>query len=236
MTTNTLIITFTGFDSRYEDNVGAQLDAIMDFLKVWLYDNILTKFEINNSNPLVLLKLEKFKRILIVAPDHQLSELIISSIVQSNHFSELYCRICYTLQDSKINERTYLEVPKSQKLFLISPPVSPPPEFDFERVEDEPSRITHHIDDAPKAMTSFPAETNELKTTATQDIPTLMLNGADKPDGHRLLLSSSVANITLQRRPSVSVNVDDEPHESVETFKTVLPPKSTFDDDSDLEE
>ena len=45
------------------------------------------------------------------------------------------------------NSKQYLELPEHRTIFLISPPTSPPPEFDYSRCEEEPSKETFAIND-----------------------------------------------------------------------------------------
>ena len=134
--TDTIIITSDKCDIIDNDNV--------ERIQAWLSKSILMKFQINESEPLQLIILKRFKRILLICPNHVISQ----HVMDASHASEVEkFNFSYSLQDGHKNStKQYLKVPESEKMFLISPPASPPPEFDFTKCEDAPQRhVQSHI-------------------------------------------------------------------------------------------
>lgn len=150
--TTTIIVT-----SQY-DNVLEQVD----FLRSWLSENTLKKFTITSQTPIQLIVLRNFQRILIVSPTLEISQQIMSVAMPRS--------LCMSYAPSNtVSSIQHLEVPKSERMFLISPPTSPPPGFDYSRCEEPPPE---------------PQPTHTYKHTYQSDVPVTILN-------------SRVANITV---------------------------------------
>ena len=198
MVTNTVVITAGSTDFEVTD------DAAVERISGWLRSSILLEHQVVSANPVQLITLKSFERLLVVCPDWEISEATLrlgkQQLAPEFQFG-------YSLSDNKDDTNDYLQVPKGEKLFLISPPCSPPPEFDYSRCEEAPNSFTLH---------RHPDQTH---------LPT----GTLLPPS--TLIDSKLGKITLERRGSIIPLRDSEEHISVETFKTALPPRSIFDDD-----
>lgn len=205
--TDTIIITSDKCDIVDNDNV--------ERIQVWLSKNILRKFQINENEPLQLIILKRFKRILLICPSHDISQHVMDAprALEMENFN-----FSYSLQDGQRNlTKQYLKVPESEKMFLISPPASPPPEFDFSKCEDAPQRhIQSHIQ-----------QDQQQRLEASQLLP----NNPDKNNnGTFTLLKSKVGAITIDRCPT---NDGNGQMQLADHVKTAFPPKSIFDTDDD---
>ena len=69
--TDTIIITSDKCDIVDNDNV--------ERIQVWLSKNILRKFQINENEPLQLIILKRFKRILLICPSHDISQHVMDA-------------------------------------------------------------------------------------------------------------------------------------------------------------
>lgn len=205
--TDTVIITSGRCDVVDNDNV--------ERIQGWLSKYILTKFQINEDEPLQLIVLKRFKRILLICPSHDLSQ----HVMAASHASEVEkLNFSYSLQDGYNNlAKEYLKVPESEKMFLISPPASPPPEFDFSKCEDAPQRhVQSHIQ-----------QQQQQRMKAGHLLPN---NPDEDSNGTFTLLKSKVGAITINRCPT---NEDCGNKRLADHVKTALPPKSIFDSDDD---
>lgn len=202
--TNTIIVTSSTIDVVDSKNI--------DILYEWLNQNILLKYDISNDNPIQVILLKNFKRILIVSPDHDMSQKIISSSTQSvvSNF-----RFSFSLTDTtQLSEKKYLELPQSERMFLISPPSSPPPEFDYARCEEKPNSdiiSKAHLDEKPHlySIVNDPQNSNKSIT----------------------LLDTGTTKIVVNTCDSVE-NVDQ--NSKIDKIPTFMPPVSIFDDDEDM--
>ncbi|CCH58815.1 hypothetical protein TBLA_0A10370 [Henningerozyma blattae CBS 6284] len=198
--TDTIIITSSQSETSITDV------AIVDYIESWIEDNVLTHYKVVSSNPVELVALRSFKRVLVICPTIELSEIIMEKMnsIQNNPLlSNL--QLNYAAFDSKDlhnddYEKKYLKLPKGEKRFLVSPPTSPPPEFDYSKVEEAPN-VFHH---------KTPLMFNEVQGRAT-------------------LVKSSVGTIILDNSACSSLQTLEEP--SIREFKTAMPPKSIFEED-----
>ncbi|EGV60094.1 hypothetical protein CANTEDRAFT_126964 [Yamadazyma tenuis ATCC 10573] len=127
--TNTLIITQVS-------------DAFLDD------PNELVKFLASHNITCELVSLRRFGRILLICDDHQVSQSIRQLLQNSPQWSHL--AVTFSLQDNELTsgrevseKMDYLELPAQDgsRRFLISPPLSPPPEWDhWDKVEEGPHR------------------------------------------------------------------------------------------------
>ncbi|CAI4034615.1 hypothetical protein SMKI_11G0610 [Saccharomyces mikatae IFO 1815] len=208
--TDTIIITSSKCDIVHNDNVGK--------IQAWLCKRILMKFQINENDPIQLIILKRLKRILLICPNHDISR----HIMNASHTSEVEkFNFNYSLQDGHKNiAKQYLKVPESEKMFLISPPASPPPEFDFTKCEDAPQR---HVQ-------SCIQQEQQQRMKANHLLP----KGPDKEsNGTFTLLKSKAGAITIDRCPT---NDADGQIRLADHVKTAFPPKSIFDSDNSDEE
>ncbi|KAH7590056.1 Calcipressin [Nakaseomyces glabratus] len=136
LVTDTIILT-----SNERDITGQE---ILPILASWFEDNVLSNIQVLPANPIQLLLLKNFKRCLIICPDHAVSNAVMQKLKLKVPLPDLIFN--YSITDSQNNssvKKDYLKVPEHQRLFLISPPSSPPPEFDYSKCEDKPSFKTH---------------------------------------------------------------------------------------------
>lgn len=156
--TNTIIVT---------SNTDDVLDKL-EPLKQWLTERVLSQLHITAQHPVEIIVLRNFQRVMIISPTRQTSQQILQTLQNGDPpFSLSYNHSMADTDDQSVD---YLKVPKSEKMFLISPPTSPPPGFDYSRCEQPPPRA-HTVDQQPHA------EGSEFLT----------------------LLDSKIASIALQR-------------------------------------
>lgn len=116
--------------------------------------NLLEYISQHNNNLIELIVLIKFSRILIICESSSIATDILN-LLKSSPFN---IRISYSLRDNKFNlnqsdltinhldqDMQYLELPSEagSRRFLISPPLSPPAEWDhWDKVEEGPNQKT----------------------------------------------------------------------------------------------
>ncbi|SCU88012.1 LADA_0E07624g1_1 [Lachancea dasiensis] len=209
MVTNTLVIT--------SDLVNAGENAALELLREFLEDTVLTRFHITQKLPLQLVALPALQRAIIVCPTHEIAQSIAD---RKEDWPQL---APYTFRFSMIDATSgdsprYLELPKHKALFLVSPPTSPPPEFDYSRLEESPNR---HKGLWPVSCA------RDIKTDPEH---------CQKEERHHVLLKHPNASITLDSVPSaqmdytVSVGSDSDQFPTIDRFRTAVPPRSVFDD------
>lgn len=183
METNTLIATSAG-------NIAHNVEP----LKQWLLTSGVGEMQ--------LILLPGFKRVLVVTESRKAAQTLM------NKKDELDgVKLRYTLTDTEGpmvhpgEEIGRLKVPPSRRQFLVSPPTSPPPEFDFTRCEGAPPVSPGH-----KASLSSKHASGEAL-------------------GHHTLLSSAAGTITIDPVE----DAESEPQEPMP--HTTLPPKSIFDEE-----
>ncbi|CAH6721409.1 calcipressin-like protein [[Candida] jaroonii] len=96
-----------------------------------------------------LICLKKFGRILLICENHLVAQQVFKVLRNCQALKSIY--ITYSMQDNEFTANLevteamdYLELPSEDgsKRFLISPPLSPPPEWDhWDRVEEGPNKV-----------------------------------------------------------------------------------------------
>ncbi|KAK5963128.1 Rcn1p PWA37_004831 [Arxiozyma heterogenica] len=231
MTTDTIIVTSN------QKNFDVTKPNIVKILQKWLGSTILLNYKILPDNPIELIILRKFKRILIISPDVDISSYVFTlfqtEIKQNNNNPILKdLQFSYSLTNThgikfdpdnpnnSINQdqKEYLKLPPSDKLFLISPPSSPPPEFDYSRCEEVPQLTPNalHIKDHSNSTIL-----HELESTSISSKPKIYT-----------LLTSDVANIVINQCENIGNN--DNTYSTIHHIKTAVPPRSIFDTDEEI--
>lgn len=110
----------------------------------------LLQFLADNQKNCELISLNRFGRILLICEDSLIAQDILNLLKHSEEFADI--KITYSIQDNDIGQRyevqetvDYLELPSEDgsRRFLISPPLSPPAEWDhWDKSEEGPNKQT----------------------------------------------------------------------------------------------
>lgn len=177
--------------------------GLVEQLQRWITAAILTMFQVGNDNPLQIVLLKSMKRVLIISPNKQISEEIMNASSKNLNFKEI--NFNYSLKDSGSQiKKEYLKLPVNDHLFLVSPPSSPPPEFDYSQCEANPDSKLYH-----------------------QDVAIQLKNGHGDNETFTVL-KNNTGHITVSTCQSIA-----EPDSHLNIIPTSLPPKSIFDSDED---
>ncbi|CCE79659.1 Piso0_001741 [Millerozyma farinosa CBS 7064] len=113
----------------------------------------LAEFLSKDQNKLEMVALQKFQRIMIICPDSRIATAVRDELQNSDKW--MACKICYSMKDNEYVDfesqgyfndnasNNYLELPSESgsRRFLISPPLSPEPEWDhWDREEEGPNK------------------------------------------------------------------------------------------------
>ncbi|CAL9734560.1 calcipressin-like protein [Monosporozyma servazzii] len=196
-------------------------DKTVEIIQHWFGETILLSHEVLAANPIQVIILRTFKRILIISPTVETSKDIMSLFQLKQEIVERGLQglqFNYTLTNThggNFNEveKDYLQLPPADKLFLISPPSSPPPEFDYSKCEDIP-RInnSNHLG----SRRDFLQDGKNVSTPGTYT-----------------LLTSNVADIVIDSCADLGTDIDEGT--TVNNIKTAAPPRSIFDTDEEVE-
>ncbi|CCD24051.1 Rcn1p NDAI_0C03910 [Naumovozyma dairenensis CBS 421] len=197
--TDTVIVT--------SDKVNVTDRDIVEVIQKWLTDTVLLEFDVLPDLPIEIVILGSMKRLLIICPNHAISKYIKEMEPKPDN---LPLNIGYSLVDGRATAapKKYLELPPHETLFLVSPPASPPPEFDYSKCEGPPSSLTHPSHDEKQQHTTLREETLKEPGTYT-------------------LIDSKSGRITVD----TCAQADRPVHMTLEQVRTAFPPKSMFDDE-----
>lgn len=131
--TNTIVV------SSQDDELLESLEP----LKQWLTDNVLCKTTVTAENPIQLIVQRHSQTALIVCPTHEIAHMVHETL----HTTPLTRSLAYDYAEKDFDDAMdRLQVPKSDRVFLTSPPTSPPPGFDYARCEQPPPAHPHPMD------------------------------------------------------------------------------------------
>ncbi|CCK70992.1 Rcn1p KNAG_0F03300 [Huiozyma naganishii CBS 8797] len=203
LATDTIVI--TGRKGVLIDN-----DAV-SLIQNWLSDTVLLSHTVLRDNPLQLIVLRKFQKILLISPATDLSRSIMHVAENDDELLSSNFQFTYSLTNTAATcEKDYLKLPERDHLFLISPPTSPPPEFDYTRCEERPSTIENVTTHLPRSHMSGEAD-----------------------DDKGVLLVSDVGSITIDRCQTQKSDDEMVPVMALEQRRTAAPPRSLFDSDDE---
>lgn len=209
--TDTIVISTRGASSKTNPASPESLQCLC----AWLEIHVLPGLNVTAEEPIELLPLPRLKRVLAICPTREVGYRVMQEWANEQCYAgNADCegsgledfRFAYAAADSHNATQARLEVPPSARMFLISPPASPLPEFDNDRQEEPPSERTHHAESLARASA---LQTDEVTS---------------KPAGRELLVDSSVGRILVDRCASHLAGP------SVSRVKTAMPPRSIFND------
>lgn len=212
--TNTIIVT----SSVPEDDITGkrQIQTLND----WLGYTVLQEYNITNENPLQLIILKNFKRVLLITSNHDISRYIMAESRKKEPLIKSF-KFNYSLTDTtNAGEKQYLQLPKGERLFLISPPTSPPPGFDYSRCEEEPNKHSFskgHLQEHPHLYEIINSTDD---STAGNNSPREVT-----------LLDNNMGKIVVNTCENLDIEDDGD---ETNQIPTSMPPRSIFDDDEDL--
>lgn len=205
MATNTLIIT------SKEKNVAES--TVLEELRDFLESHVLSRFTVTHADAMQLVALPAMQRLVLVCPTSEIAQSALTAKSQCTSLDDL--KFQFSLVDTTTaSQKQYLELPSHQSFFLVSPPTSPPPEFDYSRLEEHPNR--------------------EKGLVPVSHLNEKMSPQSPHPAGHHVLLETPNASITLDSCATDSeMGFGGLGHVSAATIRTGMPPRSIFDDIED---
>ncbi|AET41194.1 Rcn1p Ecym_7368 [Eremothecium cymbalariae DBVPG len=208
MATDTILITSKSVDITD----GHSVSLFTGFLE----DHVLSKCMVTESSPIQVYVLSQLKRLVVVSPTQEISKLIMEEYKTIRHTVEEFQHytVGYSLFDTSTHitrSSSNLEIPPAKRILLVSPPQSPPPGFDFHRLEDRPNSNTGHVTPG-----RAPASTSSNVSACDKVEP-------DK--AFTILENSLVANVVLHTCETPKT----EHTPSIMGVHTALPPRSIFD-------
>jgi hypothetical protein len=188
---------------------------------------LLTRQAPTQATQFIILK--SFHRILIIFETHE----------TSTQFRDIYRAIgltegfsCgFSLNDYSSHLNNYLELPSNSRMFLISPPASPPVDFNYDATEEDPNKLQIYTHEDIQEM--LLRNNDELKQllehnhSSTEYVP--HHHESLKDLGKEIVLSDSIKGPKIVLNP---INGEDD-HligKAIRSFRTSLPPRSIFDD------
>ncbi|KAH3673077.1 hypothetical protein WICMUC_003910 [Wickerhamomyces mucosus] len=215
--TNTLIVTnlssFLLKDSQFINDIQ---QSIINELVAQTASDIPIKFII----------LPKLKRILITFPEYSQSQIVLHYLQAWLQKLDSNAKVGYSLIDSPQEDINHLTIPKHSKMFLISPPVSPPPEFDYDRVEEEPNKLQiYTLEEIQSLQSQYQGHlrtSSQASKHANQPLEIVLKDSQETTPKITL-------HPTIDGNESHFIETALKSHER----RTPIPPKSVFDDVDD---
>ncbi|CCH45262.1 Calcipressin-like protein [Wickerhamomyces ciferrii] len=225
--TNTLILTGISLENLENNQFIADLQQ-----------EIVSKISNDDSDFVQFVVLKTFRRILIIFNNK------VSSIDLYKHFknSRNDFKAGYSLHDYanfKIEDNS-LELPDNSRMFLISPPASPPIDFDYDREEEEPNKTQIYTHEELKEI--FEKNQKNLEDIVHENMKTTKYSNNESNNQQRSIMDFE-KEIVLNdsnddTKPKIILNPINGENDhligkAIQSFRTSLPPKSVFDEFDD---
>lgn len=186
---NSTFITDTVIITSKTQNVCSQpiFNEIVEHIQTY----IVNVNEINDSNPLEIASLPGFRRIVVISPSHRISVQVRALARDMPDYT-----FGFSMTDHHTNctgsthlRNSSLKVPETNRVFLVSPPASPPSDFDYSRLEETPNSSSLHtlepsnncagnpctlLDNGQVQITLNPSQTQGTSTKSVTTIKTSM--------------------------------------------------------------
>lgn len=195
---------------------------------------------IPNTDLVQFIILKTFKRILIIFNNKQ------SSIKVYDHFKTTHDDFTtgYSLHDYSsfdINDN-YLELPDNSRMFLISPPASPPIDFNYDQVEEEPNRLQIYTHEELQEI--MKDNNTDFENLVTENLKKTKYSNNETSSSKRSIMDFAKEIILNDSnddsKPKIILNPINGENDhligrAIQSFRTSLPPKSVFDElDDDI--
>lgn len=172
--------------------------------------------------------LKTFRRILIIFSSSQTSTSM-RDIYRSIGVGEGFA--CgFSSRDYSNELENYLELPNNSRMFLISPPASPPVGFDYHAVEEEPNKLQIYTHEDIKEMF---VRNEDLQQKLEKGFSSTKYSGGHRHQpvefGQEVVLNDSEHGPRIILHP-INGEQDHLIGRAIQSFRTSLPPKSVFDD------
>jgi len=197
---------------------------------------------IPNTDLVQFIILKTFKRILIIF-NNKKSISKVFKFMKLKH-DDVFT-IGYSLNDYSsfdINDN-YLELPDNSRMFLISPPASPPIDFNYDQVEEEPNKLQIYTHEELNEI--FKKNNGEISNLISENLKKTQYSNSKTSE----LLEKSIIDFKNEiilndsnddLKPKIILNPINGENDhligrAIQSFKTSLPPKSVFDElDDDI--
>lgn len=194
---------------------------------------------IPNTDLVQFVILKTFKRILIIFNNKASSVQVYEHFKSTRKdFKAGYSLHDYSSFDIKDN---YLELPDNSRMFLISPPASPPIDFNYDQVEEEPNKLQIYTHEELKEI--FLKNNSELEDLVSQNLKKTKYSNNQNNNTRSIMDFEKeiiLNDSNDDTKPKIILNPINGENDhligrAIQSFRTSLPPKSVFDDfDDDL--
>lgn len=191
---------------------------------------------IPNTDFVQFVILKTFKRIIIVF-NNKTSGVKVHDYFKKTHSDFKTGFSLHDYASFDINDN-YLELPDNSRMFLISPPASPPIDFNYDQTEEEPNKLQIYTHE----------ELNEIFKKNNEDLTDLVATNLKKTkystnNTQKRTIMDFTKEIILNdsnddTKPKIILNPINGENDhligkAIQSFRTSLPPKSVFDDFDD---